>query len=241
VSAPRAATDARILSFPGGRRILDARDTARRLIERLPGLRPHRWGAADGWEDLSRTGRIEHLVMSEHIVDDDEFFRRRFHGEQIHLSREASVPGLSRATVLWDLTIAALGAPRLSAIGLALALRRRGMEEGSPPRFVVNGEREIDFGLVDGVREAIEHPPKTPDSTGHALPRELIHAVHAAISRGGELILLTSDPARAEVAARERKRLAAVFLVEERRMALLLPGHRGDWRLGGAVSAVATP
>ena len=175
VSAPRAATDAPYPLLPG--RETDPRCEGHRAkAHRAPARAQAASRGGGWWEDLSRTGRIEHLVMSEHIVDDDEFFRRRFHGEQIHLSREASVPGLSRASVLWDLTIAALGAPRLSAIGLALALRRRGMEEGSPPRFVVNGEHEIDFGLVDGVREAIEHPPKSPDSTGHALPRDLLHA-----------------------------------------------------------------
>ena len=235
VSTPHPATDFRILSLPGGPCILEARAAARRLIDRLPGLGRLRGGAADGLEELSRRGRIEHLVMSEHIVEDDEFFRRRLHGEQIHLSRQARAPGLWRAAVVWDLGIAVLGAPRLSAIGLALALRQRGIEEGSSPRFLVNGEREIDLGLFDGVREALELPPPYPDTAGHALRRDPVRALDGAV------FLITSDTATAERAARERASLSAVFLVEERRMVLLLPGRGGDWVLEAAVSATVAP
>ena len=88
----------------------------------------------------------------------------------------------SRTAVFWDLGIAALGGPRLSAIGLALALRHRGMEEGSPPRFVVNGEHEIDFESVDGGGKRSKHPPRSPDSAGHALFPDLVQ------SSGGELL-----------------------------------------------------
>jgi hypothetical protein len=136
--------------------------------------------------------------------------------------------------VIWDLGIAALGAPRLSAIGLALALRRRGIEEGSSPRFLVNGEREVDLGLLDGVWKALELPPPSPDVAEHALPRDLVRALD------GEVFLITSDTATTERAARERLRIGAMFLVEERRMVLLLPGRGGDWVLEASVSATVS-
>jgi hypothetical protein len=151
--------DAAIGALRGGEVILAARERAARLLDRLLGERAGGSGAVDGWDQVARRGRIEHLLASEHLHDEDEFLRRHLDGEQLYLAREARRPGVSAGVLCWDLTVAVLGTPRLAALGTALAVKGRLAEEGAWFRLMVNAAVASELSTREDLEALLAVPP----------------------------------------------------------------------------------
>jgi hypothetical protein len=111
-----------------------------------------------GWNGTSRRGRLENLLASEHLLDDDEFVRRWASGEQLYLDPET--PGASPAAfvALWELTLASLGRPRLLALGAVLAIADEARARGTSFRLCVNATEPLAEVSEEVLAELIDRP-----------------------------------------------------------------------------------
>ena len=145
--------------LPGGEWILAAQRAAGDLLARLPSMETGPGGILEGWHEVARRGKLPNLLLTEHLHDDFEFLRRHLDGEQLYLSRESSVVGADRGLLCWELTSAALGAPRRTAIGLTLASKQFWRMRGVSFHLLVNARQVFTLSSESEVEELLSVPP----------------------------------------------------------------------------------
>jgi hypothetical protein len=159
-------TDAALARLRGGEVIVRALHHARALIQRFGGHGHGPRGKTGGWDGLVRGRALEGLAMSEYAHEDDEFLRRYLDGEQLLLRRDESRRRPRRPIACLSLTAATLGAPRLAAIGAALALRENAPALGDERlRVLVNAASEPSLSSLDEVRTLLDTRPAALPAT----------------------------------------------------------------------------
>ena len=230
-----------IRSLRGGEVILAAQDRAARLLDRMLGERARGSGAVDGWDEVARRGQLEHLLASEHLHDEDEFLRRHLDGEQLYLAREAKRPGVSAAVLCWDVTVAALGTPRLAALGVALAVKQRLAEEAASLRLLVNAAVGNELATREDCEALLAIAPPA-DRVGESAWRAALSRM-PRLDQSPILYWLASEPdlPTSEEVARlstGSSSPAVLLVTDTRRLRLLLGRTTGParWEEAGAVA-----
>jgi hypothetical protein len=214
-----------IARLAGGSQILLSFALLRPLVDDLLSGERESAGAHGGWEALSRRGRPENLLASEHVHDDEEFLRRHVSAEQVYLAPGTAGERSGPTLALWELGAGMLGSPRLHALALlqAIALRCRALEQ--PCRISVNARAAVSLETASDLeRLAAELPPPRPLSRSSW--REVLEPRSA---RGGTVVWITSrrDPQR-DSELRRVPAASCVSIVE------IAPRRVRIWRRAGA-------
>lgn len=137
-----------------------------------------------GFSDISNTGQIDRLLLSELAYDDDILMRRIAMREALYLRRESPpLPQSETCQVLIDSTVRMWGLPRVFGLSVALALAlRAGRKPGK------SGGRDLHFFHTDDVfSEPIDI------TTAEGLRSHLAHLDIAHLPNEALQVLLDSD------------------------------------------------